>query len=62
MSNFFGSANRFEPIKKEVIYQWLPLEFYSLKEIADIQNKAVRYDFDTYTLLEEIPMNTGYFN
>ena len=65
MSNFFGSAKRFEPekpIMREVIYEWLPLEFYNYKEIEDIKNKATKYDFDTYTLLEEIPPNTNYYN
>ena len=61
-SNFFDSIPEPKQEYREITYQWLPLEFYSLKEVSDIQNKAIRYDFDTYTLLEEIPKETHFYN
>jgi len=52
-----------EPKKEyvEVIHQWLPLWSYHYWEIEEIKEKAIRYDHDTYTLLEELPKQTYYY-
>jgi hypothetical protein len=60
MSNFFGSIKP-KPEYREVVHQWMPLWSYHFYEIEEIKEKAIKYDHDTYTILEEIPQETNYY-
>ena len=62
MSNFFGSIKEVPPEKVEVTYQWLPLEFYNYEEIEKIKETSIKYTKYTYTLLEDPPQTTNFFD
>ena len=62
MDNFFGSIPEPEPQLQEKVHQWMPLWSYSFREIDEIKETAVRYDHNTYTMLEAPPISTNFFD
>ena len=62
MANLFGSIPEPKPVMHEVIYQWMPLWSYHLDEIQDIKDACVRYDHNTFTMLEPAVVDSGLFD
>ena len=58
----FGSIPEPEPVMHEVIHQWMPLWSYHLDEIQEIKDSCISYTHDTYTMLEEFPLSTNFFD
>jgi len=62
MSNFFGSIPEPEIRYIEITYSWLPIWAYNYEEIEYIKKTCVKYDHNTYTMLEKYPEETHFYN